>query len=228
MGGDSLILLQSPFSILGTGPQLDAVSLSVAYDNALDDETIPEKQLLEARQALSVSKTRLDAEVSWLPGVPGTEIVEIILALRNGQASDLSEKLGQTPPLARANLAASIAAAGVPDFEVLTAIFAAQEEIDVAETAELINGDRRQSGFPQVSNELVAQALEGLRKRHVSAFVAGVASDSRPGLLATKVVEHFENAEGNVLNFLEQAFEAYDNWTLSALGEIHRRTWVAD
>lgn len=165
---DKSHLQQNPFALLGVTIRDDRrriVELADAKSLEFDPDVCQ-----KARSDLTNPRTRLSAEMSWLPGVSPGRALQLMSALHTDPMSIRTES--DLPTLAHLNLMAVA-------FEVVDASDSAediaefiQEMAYVADdlSAELvlrdINEDRSVSGFPEVRgiDQVVAELLE--RKRY--------------------------------------------------------------
>ena len=158
-------LLQNAFYVLGATTR-DNQSRIVE----LTDERslmINSDHCQRARAALTSPRSRLAAELSWLPGVSPHRAQAAVDGLKNEPAA---ANVVELPPLARAN----VLAARVESVEIeygaavktLLALAASSEEIDAEAVMRDINEDRSIAGVPPVRDlDQVYVELAG-RRRH--------------------------------------------------------------
>ena len=136
-------------------------------------------------------RPRLGAELAWLLGVAPKRARKVI-----GEGSTIAEDTGGLPPLAAANIAAHRCAQNLapahPDLQV--SFYARNNE---EETLGLLNTEGRTSGFPEVPQELMHEALQEL----MHAFITG---EPNPGRALLEILrEHFIDGS-NAISFLDE------------------------
>lgn len=152
-------LLANPFAVLGATSRTPLADLRAAADG--DDAREA------AARALSMPRSRLAAEVAFLPGAAGVTGA-VLDALRCGERYDAAG----LPPLAAANVRAHLCAAGLAteaDLSGLAAAAFAGEAI-----AGQIDADRILAGMPPVQAAALATEVGTLTDRHAAALVAAV------------------------------------------------------
>jgi len=147
-------LQRNPFGVLGATTRdnrsrlielADEVALVGDYDEAQ-----------KAQAALLNIRTRLAAEMAWLPGVAPRKASSAVASLSGATAREAAADL---PPLARANVLAASAQAISDDVtpqEAASVFFhlaLAIEDVDLANVLRDINEDRSVAGFPPVRDE---------------------------------------------------------------------------
>ena len=150
-----------------------------------------ESSVREAAATLTNPRKRLAAEVGWLPGLGPARIVEA-LAVLEANPADL-RKQRSLPVLARANL---LADGLVRSLEVLSLDDVAQwivelakvhEELDVEQTAMLLNEERSVAGFPEISDLQYVDSELQARRQYFRHAIKG-ALDRLPAASLVKVV----------------------------------------
>jgi hypothetical protein len=159
----------SPFSVLGVTTRDDRRSIvAMAEERALQ---LDNDVCQTARSDLTNPRTRLSAEMAWLPGV-APRVVENMIRDLSANPGDMRFARG-LPSLARANLMAA-ACELVSDNEPVSSVaefirdFAGiVESIDPEEVLRDVNEDRSVSGFPQVQGmDAIEQGLSERRKAY--------------------------------------------------------------
>ena len=118
----------------------------------------------KARAALTSPRSRLSAEMSWLPGLSPRRVQA---AIENLKSEPSTPNFAELPPLAGANvLAARIESSSIQQDAVVRTLFAlaaSAEEIDVEVVMRDVNEDRSVAGVPpardldQIYTELAAR-----------------------------------------------------------------------
>jgi Putative peptidoglycan binding domain len=134
----------------------------------------------------------------------------------------LTSALPDTPPLARANLAAHLAYRG-PSEAIVRMLIEAYDDIAQDELTAVINAERAVRRLPRVAPDLVEEVLAALRERHLDAVQAAIVAAPHPGRLMTRLVEQWIDAERPARDFLEALTERYDRWSAPILGRVEER-----
>lgn len=210
-----LDLRQSPFFILDVSPRDSRDRIVEAYETGVSDRPEDETNLLRAQQLLMAPKSRLQAEISWLPGVAPNRARALVR-----EAAKLDEHgLADLPPLAAANLAAFRCSYPAPPTSICEFIVTAQASLDVASVTTLLNAERRVSGFPEVSEALVGDALKQLAADHAAAVNFGIVAIDRPGASVSLLLEKYLT-QPSLTSFLDDLTELYNAWASSALNAV--------
>ncbi|MCX7164793.1 MAG: hypothetical protein NTV11_00780 [Rhodocyclales bacterium] len=198
VGGKESSIHRTAFWVLGaTVRDSSKRVIELADERALHiDQDLCQK----ARSALTNPRSRLAAEMAWLPGVSPNKANEAALALLSDPAFVLSDH--GLPLLARANLMASAMGAinemsepsAVSDFILQIAQVA--EEIRPDQILRDINEDRTVSGFPVIpSVELIETALVERIETYKRAI-----RDALNNLSPTNLVKTMTLASGKATN----------------------------
>jgi hypothetical protein len=166
-------LKDSPFAILGVTVRDDRRRIvEVASERALDlDQDVCQR----ARADLINPRSRLSAEMAWLPGVSPAKAASLARKALEApselrRAATLSE--AALPPISKANLAAETITsidAMTPQQELVGLILELgrmSDEIDPAEVLRDVNEDRAVSGFPEVRGIDIVEAELAERRRY--------------------------------------------------------------
>lgn len=163
----------NPFYILGASPR---DSKQVLHEKAEDKAfELPEDVCRNAERILLNPKKRLEAEVSWFPGLSPKKTSELIVQILD-DSKNLnydSEYVNQLDGLIGSN-ALALYLSNIPeisssDLEVINIIVCdfckASSIIDLEKTYDLINADRVASGFPEISDiDDIQHSLDELQK----------------------------------------------------------------
>lgn len=122
---------------------------------------VDEEVCQKARADLTNPRTRLSAEMGWMPGVAPSTVEKIVQSLEDDPIAAHDQK--GLPALARANI---MAAACEVSFEyesadavslVISKLCGVVENVDAEDVIRFINEDRAVSGFPEVPSIEVVQ-----------------------------------------------------------------------
>ena len=162
---DGFSLLTNPFAVLGVTSRTLLLELRAVAEG--DDAREA------AAAALSIPRSRLAAEVAFLPGA--SEVTGAVLErLRRGERYDAAG----LHTLAAANLRAHLCAAGLAADTDLAGLAAATfVEPDIVGD---IDADRRLAGMPAVQLAAFRGEIDSLTDRHAAALVAAVSRNQNP------------------------------------------------
>jgi hypothetical protein len=161
-------LQENPFSLLSASSRDDRRRIvDLAEERSLE---IDHAKCQKARSDLTNPRTRLSAEVAWLPGVSPRRAHSLARALLADPMAARTE-VG-LPALAHCNLmAAAFEAVDSQDSPHEIAAFIQEmairvDEIDAEEVLQAVNEDRSVSGFPEVRAEGQVESELAERKRY--------------------------------------------------------------
>jgi hypothetical protein len=162
------VLHESPFAVLSASPRDDRKRIvGLAEEKALEIDHV---RCQKARADLTNPRTRLSAEVGWLPGVSPRRADALTQALLTDPMSARAE-VG-LPALAHCNLmAAAFEAVDGQDAPEELAEFILEmalrvDELDAEEILQAVNEDRAVSGFPEVRGTDQVESELSERKRY--------------------------------------------------------------
>lgn len=208
-------LQNNPFAILGATTRDSRSRLIELADEVALVSNNDEAQ--SAQSALLNIRTRLAAEMSWLPGVAPKKAATIV----NDFATEkMRQSADDLPPLARANVLSSTAQAtagtALPD-EVTTLLYRlaiAIEDVSIDTVVRDINEDRSVAGFPQVRDEgIVLEEFETRKAEYRKAINDTLSRlPSRTLVKVMEAVVHRSTKEGSVHApaFVQEIVAAYE------------------
>lgn len=212
-------LTDNPFYILGADYNASASELSALVEDVEIDGTFSSDVLHRVQQALVTPRTRLLAELSWLPELSGAQVRKVFALLENGDQSELLGAIDHFPELARANVAAHVCLSQAAERETLHFLVAAWDDLNAQHLLSFINEMRTASGFPKVDEKQVKDALEDLQSWHAAAAAEGVWRSSAPGHLMNDVVEAELDRDPSTA-FLRLFVQEYDSRSEPDLARI--------
>ncbi len=183
-------------------------------------------------RALLTPKTRLDAELGWLPLMAPAAAKEVGRKLAAGETGSGDELLGKLGGLDEANVAAHLCAYEKSrSFWIYpTFLISAYEEFDEQSLAEALAQNRQVSGFQKIDKSMLSSALSDLRKRHARAALNVIKRNADPGdqmlLLMSEYVPMATNghqptkSSRNVDLLIEAIAQEYDAWSEAGLRKI--------
>lgn len=179
------VLHESPFAVLSASPRDDRRRIvDLAEEKALE---IDHAKCQKARSDLTNPRTRLSAEVAWLPGVSPRRAQTVTQALLTDPMAARSE-VG-LPALAHCNLmAAAFEAVDAQDAPQELAEFILEmalrvDELDPEEILQAVNEDRAVSGFPEVRGTDQVESELAERKRYFRNAIKDALNRLTPGAL---------------------------------------------
>lgn len=141
----SYSLFDNPFAVLGLA---NSASVQQASDRARQSGT-PEANA--AMRALIVPRTRLEAEIRFLPGVAFEGGASTLAALRANKIPDIRH----LPLPARANVLAHLASSGKSDSATLRELAELQPRLTRDIVLDLIAAGRAEAGMPNLNGALL-------------------------------------------------------------------------
>jgi hypothetical protein len=215
--------LTNPFWLLRVSPREGRDTLATAVDETISEGRLPESDALSAQRTLMASKPRLDAEVSWFPGVAPSTASRILASL--DEADAFSEEWTALPPLVRANIVAH--RAGRHHVAAIRELVEVQASIDPDTVVAEVNGDRSVAAFPLVDRALVDQALASLRSAQVSAAVGAIMASPDPPATAAGICNGFVANSDHSRDFVEALVERYDAAATSRMAAVEHTVHTA-
>ncbi len=212
-------LTKNPFAILDLSPRDGKDKIVEQVEDKLASSEHDEVVLLSAQNALMASKSRLDAEIHWVPEISPKLAKELLQLLVNNSSSVLNH-LDTLEGLSQANIAANLCFLKIANHRVLEAICKSYAHITPESIQNIINQSRAIAQFPSVDLSLVEQSLQKLRGQHVLSVINSITSSSDPGKSMTELVNAFLNSERSILNFVEQVVESFTNWATGTLRRL--------
>ena len=158
-------LLENPFALLRLGPD---ASRPAVVQRA---QEIASPEADAASRALVAPRTRLQAELAFLPGTNTDTAEKIVADLRAGIDPDI---WSLSLP-ARANIYAHLVALGSKDASGLREFVQIQARLEDADVAEIVANDRSAAGMPKPPPDALERGLESLIEIHAESLVAGAA-----------------------------------------------------
>jgi hypothetical protein len=210
----SFDLRTSPFYKLGVSPRDDQTTIEDAKETAISEGRLSETEALQLQQILMAPRRRLGAELKWLLGVAPNRAGQLVdkISLADAEAAGL-------PQLAAANIAAHRCGQKlVPaDPDLLVNFYDRNAE---EETLNLLNPERRTSGFPEVPLELLKEALHELAGEHAAALLTFITDQPDPGRTLLELLQrHFADGS-NVISFLDELVDRFDEATAGSLRDF--------
>lgn len=167
----------NPFAVLGATSRTPTADLQELADRAGTPAAAA------AARLLAVPRSRLGAEVSFLPGAADAAPI-LLAALARGEHPVTI----WLPPAAKANILAHLCAAGQATAGERSALVAAQPASGDPALAAAINGDRNAAGVPPLQPAALRTEQDGLTDQHAAAIVAScLASQDAAAELASLV-----------------------------------------
>ena len=170
-------LLANPFAVLDLAGNAPVGTISSRARELVTAEASA------ASRALISPRTRLMAELSFLPGTNQGEASDCLRALKEGVEPDL----WSLAPIARANVLAHLAASRRATPKQLRDLVEMQETAP-ATAMEAVNRGRSASGIPPAPTEMADSALQDLATQHAEALVDGLVAQENGGKLLSELL----------------------------------------
>lgn len=217
-------LTQNPFHLLDLSIRAGREEVVEAHEEALADGRADEGVLVRAQQAVLTPRTRIEAELSWFPGIPPSQAREILSKLERSSLAEAHGTLERLQGLDKANLAADLCARSAGETEYVNTLLEAYKDFAAGDVHETLRGLRSVSGFPIPDEQQVGSVLAGLRVIHAKAAVASITAAKSPGEALTEIVETFlALGDDNVEHLLALIVREYDAWSQPHLATIKER-----
>ncbi|WP_404338280.1 hypothetical protein AB2M62_05070 [Sphingomonas sp. MMS12-HWE2-04] len=156
-----LTLAGNPFALLEVEFDASAAAISDAYDQLSFEPDRDPAALMAARAAILAPRDRLDAELAWLPGLPGATRAAARKALRDGDVATLASiRNDKATGLARLNLGVALAEAAPRDFERAAAVLADAQRIEADALLDQFDDARFRGGFRAIDRAAFDEALD--------------------------------------------------------------------
>ena len=194
-------LLSNPFSMLGVSPRTPQSVLLAMLEPA--DAA--------AMRALSVPRSRLAAEVGFLPGTAPAAASDVLAALRRGDRPNLA----LLPQAAKANVLAHLCAARLATHDDQEALATLQPAPADPALQVAIDTDREAAGVPALQPATLAADQAALAEQHAAALVASCRHGPDPALRLADLVRR--SAAGPPLAFLRKVAAA---WARQSTGQL--------
>lgn len=212
-------LTENPFFILGADHKSSASDLKLLLEDAEFDGKFSSDVLHRAQQTLVTPRTRLMAELSWLPELSSAQVRKVFALLENGDETELLGAIEHFPELARANVTAHICVLHVASQKALHFLALAWDAVIAQNLLSFINEARAASGFPKVEEKQIKDALDDLQAKHAGAAAESIWKSSTPGRLMNEVVEEELNRDPST-TFLRLFVSEYDSRSEPDLARI--------
>jgi hypothetical protein len=195
--------LGNPFALLGVTPRTPVAELSDRADTPA---------AAAAARALSVPRSRLAAEASFLPGA-SEAAPEVLASLRAGR----HVASGGLPPLAAANVRAHLCGAGLATWDDVAGLAYAMPAGADAALVAAIDADRAIAGMPPCQPAVLATEIEALTEAHAAALVTACMTEADP---AGRLAALLEGGQAPPPAILRRAAAAWTRRTASALAGL--------
>lgn len=200
-------LLSNPFAVLGATPRTPQSELQALATRAATPDAAA------AARILAVPRSRLGAEVAFLPGA-AEAAPALLAALARGE----HPATPWLPPAAQANVAAHLCAAGLAGPEDRAVLVASQAALGDPALTAAINADREAAGVPPLQPAVLRADQDRLAGLHAAALVAAFppGPDGAAGLAA--LVKSAPPGPSSTL--MRRAASAWARTTAASLAEM--------
>jgi hypothetical protein len=217
-------LTANPFCILGVSIRSTRDEIVAAYEDALvDSHQHDESALLRAQQTLLAPKTRLEAELNWLPELSPARAKQVLDGLDKTKSPTEAERLlDGMAGMSRANLSAALCGRFPGNGPFVSGLISAWLDISVASATATLASHRAAAGFTKPDPILVKEALTRVEDSHAKAAVKSVEAVPHPGRSMAEIIGPHVS-KGAPHNFLAVLIREYDRWSTPKLREIGDR-----
>lgn len=219
-------LKQNPFFILEVSLRDGRESILERTESLLADGKLTEDIVSKAQRELFASKSRLAAELGWLLEVNPKRAFEVrskFLCSTDASMSDIEPTIRELEGLSCANLSAHFCSLQRATVQVFGELIAAWHEILPSKIKTLVNENRAISGFPEVSEELITEALLSLKESHAKSGFEWLRSASHPGQTLTEILVTLTKKSKQLNDFVELIVEKYETWAISKLKSFEEK-----
>jgi hypothetical protein len=172
-GSPPFSLLSAPFHILRIEPGATTQQVQLAFDQALEKQSVSADALAFARDVVLDPIRRLPHELGYPIDATPADIAAIYTALaRDASPDECLAIASRLPPLSRANFLGHLAASQPATGASLSALLDAHASIEAAETFDILKALRTSAGYFAPSLVSVNQGLIDLCDNHARAAIA--------------------------------------------------------
>ncbi len=197
-------LLSNPFSTLGVSPRTPQSVLLA----------MPEPADAAAMRSIAIPRSRLAAEVGFLPGAAPAAASDVLAALRRGDRPNLAP----LPQAAKANVLAHLCAAGLATHDDPEALATLQPAPGDPALQAAIDADREAAGVPASQPAALVAEQAALAEQHAAALVASCRHGPDPALRLADLVRRA--VAGPPLAFLRKAAAAWARQSTGRLADL--------
>ena len=216
-------LTASPFAILGVSLRTRQSDIAAAYEDALSDHRHSEAALAKAQQALLVPKSRLEAELAWLPATAPTTAKTVLELLgdADGIYDAVCDLLKEMTGLDHANLAADLCCRDKSGSGHALELIEGYRDITPKTVLAILSENRNVSGFAKIDPVMLETGLESLRRIHAKAAMEFIKAEPHPGVAMLELVNNYlEDEDGQIELIMFDLAREYDAWSESKLRDI--------
>jgi hypothetical protein len=220
MTPDSLV--NNPFNMLGVSIHDSRDQIATAYEDALVAGRYDEAVLQKAQQTLMNPRTRLDAELAWMPELVPADALSMIEQLQRKDLSpaDADRLLEGVKDLARINLAAALCRRLPGVFGRAVALVNAYRDMSPAWASHALASARKSAGFPSPDPAMLDEALARLTVAHARIALDCLTAAQHPGRAMTEIVRLRDRGNTKSAPFIDDIVRQYDQWSAPHLRKI--------
>ncbi len=209
-------LNQNPFILLELSLQDNKTTIAEQFEEKVADGEIDEYDLMVAQKNLMASKTRLKAEIAWLPELSPKKAHKIANLVRCADYKKLHELLPTLSGLSCANVAAYLCSEKQGTKEILNHLFNAQSQIDTITILNCVNSNRSLAGFPAIDQTMVEDVITEISYIHAEAAMTYILSEKHPENKFNNLVDEYIDNQKST-SFMDNLAEKYDSWVTTRL-----------
>ena len=175
----SFSLLGNPFAVLDATPAATLADLAACADR------LGTPDAAAAARALSIPRSRLSAEIAFLPGLTAGHIAATLESLRrHARPSGVAE----LPEMAACNLLAHLCSAGLADDQDRVTLARCRPK-NPDSLAAVLDTARGEAGMPRVQAAALLEELAALADLHAAALVDAVLATQDPAACLAALIE---------------------------------------
>jgi hypothetical protein len=192
-----------------------------ALEIAVSNEAISESDLIRAQQMILAPRTRLEAELSWLPELSPSRAGVIVGMLAANPPKEIAILLlDGLEGLSRVNLAADICRRYPGDIALVDELAKSYQDLSLDALEGSINASRTVAGFSRVDSGTLKSALAKTEQAHAEAATICFASAASPGRALSELIVGTLEPDSLRFEFLDATIRSYRAWAGSRLRQI--------
>jgi hypothetical protein len=205
-------LFENPFYILGVSTRDPSQKIVATAERNL---TLDADLCTKARSTLTNPRTRLSAEIAWLPGMAPIRASELISKIKS-EPNEVAKVVSGLDPLSKCNLSAALLprwdfrnhASALESWLVFMA--EAFESIVPLNVLAQLNEDRAVARIPEIQNvEDVEEALKTHQKYLIDTIRQALETVPDPDIVVANVLRKLLEKHGQIPTLMDEFVETY-------------------
>lgn len=183
---------RNPFAVLELDLAASAEAINNAYDALSFEPDRDSRQLDAARAALHSPRERLDAELGWLPGLPGPTLEATRKALRAGDVATLSSVREKAAGVARLNLDLMLAVMDPKASELAARVVEGAGQIDSEALLDQLDDARFRGKVREIERDMFDACLDARAQAMAAHLAPAFAATPAARTALTQVLQQGE------------------------------------